>query len=510
MSDQAGPSRGSDSATLVRGIGILIPGRFTGRAVAYGVQMVLARLLGPAGYGQFAIGWRILLIGGLLAALGLDNAVIRFGATYLREKVESLHALIRRSMTVSLMGGLAAAALLAAGSDYIANEVYGQPELRNVLLIFAGGLIAVPLLRVGAASTRVWQDMRYSVIAEDIAQPVAQMALVLLFHRWGMGVLGAAAAATLSFVLALALVQRYLSRLAPGFWRESRAEIVPTRELVGFALPTALAGTLSLIAMSTDLLLVGYFRSPAETGIYQAAAQISLLFAVLLTSFNVAFSPMIADLYHRGETERLNQLFRTSTRWGLILALPVFITVLIDPSGLLTLVMGPRYAEGATAMLILATGQMFNLATGAVGFLLVMSGRQKWWLGATGAAVVINIVLNLFLIPRFGIEGAAIATSVALLGLFGSGLIRVRRVMGLWPYDSRFLRVALAAIPAGLAVFGVASLARLSSPLRTLLELLVAGLVYWLAAGVIRRGALDELFGALRSRSRTGGDTQPK
>ena len=99
---------------------------------------------------------------------------------------------------------------------------------------------------------------------------------------------------------------------------------------------------------------------------------------------------------------------------------------------------------------------------------------------------------------------------MALLGLFGSGLIRVRRVMGLWPYASRFLRVALAAIPAGLAVFGVASLARLSSPLRTLLELLVAGLVYWLAAGVIRRGALDELFGALRSRSRTGGDTQPK
>jgi O-antigen/teichoic acid export membrane protein len=352
--------------------------------------------------------------------------------------------------------------------------------------------------------------MRYSVIAEDIAQPVAQMALVLLFHRWGMGVLGAAAAATLSFALALTLILRYLSRLAPRLWRRSRAEVVPTRELVGFALPTALAGTLSLIAMSTDLLLVGYFRSPAETGIYQAAAQISLLFAVLLTSFNVAFSPMIADLHHRGETERLNQLFRTSTRWGLILALPVFIAVLIDPSGLLTLVMGARYAEGSTAMLILATGQMFNLATGAVGFLLVMSGRQKWWLGATAVAVVVNIALNLVLIPRLGIEGAAIATSVALLGLFGSGLIRVRGVMDLWPYDRTFVRVVLAAIPAGLAAFGVASIESLNGSLRTLLELLVAGVFYWLAAGLIRRGALDELLGMLRSRPHAGQGTQPK
>jgi len=507
MADDAGSARSSDSATLVRGVGVAMPGRFAGRAVAYGVQVVLARSLGPAGYGQFAIGWKILLIAGLLATLGLDNAVIRFGATYLREKVGSLHALIRRSLALSFAGGVGAATVLALGSGYLSQRVYHLPELQDVLLVFAVGLIAIPLLRVTAASTRVWQTMRYSVLSEDIAQPIAQLLLILAFHRLGMGVVGAAAAAVLSFGLALMLALRYLGRLAPGMWTAPKADIVPTRELIGFALPTALAGTLSLVVMSIDLLLVGYFRSQTETGIYQAAGQISLLFSVVLASFNLAFSPMIADLYHRGETQRLNQLFRTSTRWGLLVAMPLFVTLALDPVGVLTLLMGPSYAEGATAMLILAAGQMINLGTGAVGYLLVMSGRQKWWLVASAVAVVTNIALNLLLIPRFGIEGAAFATAVALLTLFASGLALVRRSMGLWPYDRTFTRVILAAVPAAMAVVAIGRVESLSSPVRTLLEIILAAGVYWLAAGVIRRRTLDELLSILRSRqARSGGD----
>ncbi|MDH3525047.1 MAG: flippase [Acidobacteriota bacterium] len=491
----------SDAGALARGIGVLIPGRLAGRATAYGVQILLARLLGPAGYGQFAIGWKILLIGGLLAALGLDNGVVRFGAAYRGDGTDRLRGLVRRTIGLSLLvGSLACGALLIA-SPWLADTVYRAPELRPVLLVFALGLAFVPALRVGAAATRVWQDMRYSVLAEDLAQPIAQLALVVAFHWLGMQVVGAAAAAVLSFALALALVLRYLGRLLPGPPAAGGGPAVPTREIVAFSFPTSLAGTLSLAAMWVDLLLVGYFRTQAETGIYMAASQISFLFAVVLTSFNAVFAPMIADLHHRGERRRLNELFRTSTRWGLLISVPLFVVLAIDPGGILTLLMGPRYVAGAAPMVILAAGQMINLATGAVGFLLVMSGRQNWWLAASAGALALNVALNLVLIPRFGLVGAATATTISLAGLFGSGLLMVRLAMRLWPYDRGFLRLLLAAATAALAVALPGWLGMAPSMGRTVLELALAAGVFWPAVEIGNRDdGISGLLAAIKRR----------
>lgn len=498
----------SDTGALARGIGVLIPGRLTGRATAYGVQLLLARLLGPAGYGQFAIGWKILLIGGLLAALGLDNGVVRYGATYLGDGTERLRALVRRTLRLSLLAGAIAGGALLLAAPWLAKTVYRATELQPVFYAFAFGLIFVPALRVGAAATRVWQDMRFSVIAEDLTQPVAQFALVLIFHWLGLQVVGAAAASVLSFLLALLLVLYCLRRLAPsrtaavaGAIDSGETPIVRTRQLLAFSLPTSLAGTLSLAAMWIDLLLVGYFRSQAETGIYMAASQISFLFAVVLMSFNAVFAPMIADLYHRGEQRRLNDLYRTSTRWGLLLGLPLFVVIAVDPAGLLRLLMGPRYLDGALPTLILAAGQLINLATGAVGFLLVMSGRQNRWLAASAAALVLNVSLNLVLIPRFGLEGAATATTISVAALFGFGLILVRRTMGLWPYDRSYLRLVLAAIATAAVVALPRWLGMELSIARTLLECAAAVAVFWPAVEIGDRGnGISGLLAAVRRR----------
>jgi len=492
---------GNNSTTLARGVGVLIAGRFAGRAAGYGSQLVLARLLGPSDYGQFSIGLRIMLIAGLLAALGLDNGVIRFGATYLAEKKDSLRTLIRRVLGLSLIAGMVAGGVLLATSTWLAETVYQSPDLQPVLAVFALGLVFVPVLRVGAAATRVWRDMRYSVLAEDIVQPVTQLVLILVFYWLGLRVVGAAAAATLSLAVAAVLVVHYLTRLSPGLFTAAAAPIVPTRELIAFAFPTSLAGTLSLAAMWIDVLLVGYFRSEADTGIYQAAAQVTFVFVVVLASFNAVFAPMIADLYHRGAHRRLSELYRTSTRWGLLLSLPLFVVIVVDPAGLLTLVMGSRYAGGAMPMLILAVGQMINLSTGAVGLLLVMSGRQNWWLAASAGALAVNISLNIALIPRYGLVGAAVATTLSLAGLFGCGLILARTSMRLWPYDRSSLRLVAAALVAAVAVAAPGWLGVAAGNWRTVVELGLAGVVFWLVAGLAHsETSLLTLFATLRGR----------
>ena len=118
---------------------------------------------------------------------------------------------------------------------------------------------------------------------------------------------------------------------------------------------------------------------------------------------------------------------------------------------------GAEYRTAAVSLMILSCGQFVNIATGAVGSLLTMSGYPKRWLAITVAAVAANLGLNLILIPRAGIAGAAMATSLASLLLFSAALWQVRTKVGIWPYDRRYRKGAAAALVTA-AVVGLVAL----------------------------------------------------
>ena len=96
-------------------------------------------------------------------------------------------------------------------------------------------------------------------------------------------------------------------------------------------------------------LIVGHFRTPAETGVYQAVSQTSTVFAIILSAFAAIFLPLIADLYHKKEFARLEELFRISTKWGLYISLPVFVMLCVFPREILIYVFDGRYARWLAA-----------------------------------------------------------------------------------------------------------------------------------------------------------------
>lgn len=443
-----------DVETLAHGALTTLIGRVTGRAINYVVVIVIGRLLGPAQYGLYGIGLTIMALGGLAATLGLEHGVIRYGMRYRRSDPERLKGVIFEALGVTVVVGALAGALLFALAPWIAGEFFDKPDLAPVLKGFSLGILFYPVLRVAASSTRITQRMRYYVLSEELSAPASFIVLFFLLYALGWGLMAAVIGNVASTGVAAAIAMVLLVRLFPALHEGARPVYMPLRELISFSVPTAASGMMALIAMWLDRLMVGYYLTEAETGVYLASSQISFLFTILLISFNSIFSPMIADLYHHGQSRRLDELFKVSTRWGFYLGVPVFLVIALVPERLLTFIFDARYAHGAWPMVILSIGQMANLATGAVGFLLVMSGREKRWMLASGVALGANFVLNLLLIPRLGLEGAAVATAITVCGLFTVGLFLVRRSMGLWPYDRRLLKGGIAiAATAGVLVW---------------------------------------------------------
>jgi O-antigen/teichoic acid export membrane protein len=163
-----------------------------------------------------------------------------------------------------------------------------------------------------------------------------------------------------------------------------------------------------------------------------------------MATFATVLAPLISTLHQAGDRERLAESYRVATKWGTYLCVPMALLAVLVPGRMMVVLFGADFAAGRLALLVLALGQFINVATGAVGPMLIMTGHPRRWAVYNLAALGIAVLLNLLLTPRLGILGAALSTSVALVVLFGSGLFAVRRTVEMWPYDRRFLKGVVA------------------------------------------------------------------
>ena len=204
----------------------------------------------------------------------------------------------------------------------------------------------------------------------------------------------------------------------------------------------------------TDLFVLTRYASDADVGIYSAALRAGQVIVLFLTSVSLMFSPFVADLHNKGETERLDKLFKSLTRWTLAATMPIFLLLLVAPGPALR-IFGSEFSGGQTALLILLAGQFVNIATGSVGFVLIMVGRTGWDLVVYAASLALNLALAFWLCPRYGMEGAAIANAVTFALSKWARLALVKRFVDIQPYDRDYSRLLIPTAGALAAMWGL-------------------------------------------------------
>lgn len=453
----------SDATRLGTGSGLVLLGLGAGRGVKLLTRVLIGRLLGAAALGLYDLAWTLILIFSHIARGGLQVAVVRFGAPlWSQGRRNSLWGLVRRSLMVPLVLGGGVATALYFAAPWLALAVFGKPELASAIRIVAPLVPVASGLAVLAGAAQATRRMGYTVLIRDLAEPVLQISLFLALWALGYGLAaalwGALVGGVLAFLLALVLVWKLTRPRGEVSVASPASGEATLRQLVLFSLPIAVSGMLGAYLLWVDRLLVGYFRPAADVGVYAAAAQFGVLFALLLHGFTTMFTPMFSDLLHRGEGERMRELYRVSTKWGLYLLLPLMIVLAIQPEVALGGLFGAEFTLGGRALQILLIGQFVNVLSGQVGMVMILSGRQRSWMALTAVALALNIALDLLWIPRFGLEGAAAASSLALVLLFGVGMYLARRQLGIFPLDRRFWKLIP---PAAAGMAAVAGLGRL-------------------------------------------------
>ena len=434
-----------DAAWLAGGSAVTFLGGVIGRGLHVLGQVVLARVLGPATFGLYSIGWTIVRICSIFTPLGLENGVIHF-ISQAEDQPSRARAVWLQCLGLSLLSGLVFGVGLYFLAPVLAIKCFAKPGLVPIFRAFA---VTVPLasgLRVASAATRASHSMKYSVWAETIMQPGANLVMVVILYWLGYGVVGAVAAASFSYLAALLLGIGFEESLLP---RDSRSKsrqgaYWAISALLVFSVPTAVGVTFTTLINWVDRLLAGAFLAPSSVGVYQAAVQVSIILDVIVSTFNTVFASRISRLHFASETARLDELFKISAKWAFYTSIPAFLVLCCSARELLRLSYGPAYSGGAIPLIILSLGSMADAGSGAAGYLLAFTGHQKRLTVISGVTLVAAILLNYLLIPRFGLIGAAVATAFAHAGVCLAFLITVRSCLGVWPYDRRWLKGLLA------------------------------------------------------------------
>jgi O-antigen/teichoic acid export membrane protein len=403
-------------ARVARGGTLIFAAMIAGRFLGFLRQLTAIRLLSPRDYGLFALGMTVIGVFEILGTLGLELGSQRYIA-YFRGKgedarVRGVITSTNRMLTVSI-GLVTLLCLLLAGP---LSELFGKPEMREVLIWLAPIIPCTVLLDTTSSYFLALQDVRMKVYFQNLGLYLVSLACVFILVAWYRGLDSLLLAMTLSYELvSAAALASWMGRF-PASLRHGPREPM-ARKLLAFSLPLFVLGAFNYLIMQTDTLMLGYFVKADLVGIYNAAFLLVGVLEVFHAAVSTIYMPVASDLVARRNLEEMAQLYRSVTKWMYISTFPAFLIIFLYPSQVLGALFGGAYPEAARALQLLSLGVLAGTLMGPNGMTLLALGRPRVIMVSGGAATAANIALNALLIPHWGMSGAALASCLSLLVL---------------------------------------------------------------------------------------------
>jgi O-antigen/teichoic acid export membrane protein len=511
-----GIDRKTDLVTLARGGMLTLAGSIGSSVLGFLLVVVVTRGLHAGGGGVFFEAVALFMILSNTVELGADTALVRMVARY---RALDRFQDVRGTLLVALVPVLAVGIILGAATFLLAPriaEVFVDPrhlsEAVIYLRLFALFLPLASATTVSLAGTRGMGTMVPYVAIQNIGIPLARPLAVLLVLAFGWGSLAVGLAWAVPVAAGFGLALTSLVVLHRRLLRGDAATASPRspRSLAGafwrFAAPRGLATILQVTIFWVDILLLGALRSTPESGVYAAAARFVGVGTFALQGVAIAIAPQLSALLARDARAGAQELFQTATWWLMALSWPLYLTIAIF-APLFMSIFGTDFVQGQTALLILSLGLLALISTGNNKVVLLMAGGSGVNLAITTLALATNLVLNFLLIPRIGMEGAAIASAATIFVDNAATTAMVRLRLRLHPFGNGWGLVAASA----LVCYGAVGLAARAAWGATVPSLLVHGIVgtslylvvLWRLREVLHLSVIGR---ALRSRRVSGAD----
>lgn len=459
-----------DISKLVSSAGLVLAGGLLTSVLELVERIIIARALSVDAYGEVSLGIAVMTMGVTLGLAGFQQGIPRYMSRFDEERD------IRGAWLTGLLIGVGLAVVFAGvivfAGDTVVSLLFEGEAAGQLVLLFA---LAIPFqagLAVGIGAVRGLENTIYKTIGNDFFYNGFRILTLIALLWLGLDVVAAGYAYVIAAAAGCVVMHLLFRKLLPlrGSYR------LHTCEMVRFSAPLMLSTVIGLLLARTDTLMLGYFRSSAEVGIYNAAYPLATGMLVVLGSFGFMYLPVASRLDADDQREEVDAAYKLTTKWIYVLAFPIFLVLVAFPADVLTIIFGSEYVAGALALQILTIGFFANAAGGRNRETLAAFGFTEYVLLTNGVALVVNVVLNLALVPAYGVTGASVASAASFITMnaFVVGLLHWK--FGVSPFSRpstrTFLVLPAVLLPLGFALAEILTLSVLTLPVVALVACL--------------------------------------
>jgi len=378
-------------------------------SLGFVITVLLGRYLGAGDLGLYRMASTIYGIAMLVAASGIPAAMIKYVAEFKDERIK-FNQIVSSGVITSLFLGIGFVALFYFSSGLFAG-IFNMPRLSGLLKILSP---VFPFALASGALLGLLNGLREmkKYAAATIIQSVLMVIITVALIYFGFGVAGAVIGVVLASVgncFYLVWVSRNYFGLTLGRYRET------TKKLLKFGAQIFGANAINMINYQADTLLIGYFLTATDVGHYAVAVGLSRFFWIIPQAIQRITYPATSEYWAKNNHSALQTMIDKSMKYTACILLPIGLAVGFFARDIITTIFGEGFVYSVLPLQILIVGTVINGATGRpVGSTLAGIGRADLNPKIASCSALTNILLNIILIPHFGIVGAAMATSISL------------------------------------------------------------------------------------------------
>lgn len=378
-------------------------------------SIIIARNLGPEGYGKYALVTSIISLLALPLYAGMPALLVRETVKLRLDQKWGLFLGLRRRVSQTIWVGTALLLIAIMLVWYQAGAPVDQSTTFLVLL----ALPLAPLMALNGTRSAVLRGFKKLVpsqVPESLVQPAVHLAILIGLVSFSTLTVQSSLFSLMLGIFSAFLLGQWLLSKEISSYNISDKPTYETKKWVKSLAPFTAIAAIYIVNNQLATVILGWFSMPDQIGYLRVADRVAQLILLSLTVVNLISAPQIAQYAKSGDYQKLEQVARHSVRIALALAFPISIFLIIMGKPIIGLSFGDAFREPVWLPLaILCIGQLCNVYFGSVGTVLNMSGYERNTLIGVGIGLTVNFILSLLLIPIYGAVGAATAISSGVI-----------------------------------------------------------------------------------------------
>jgi len=401
--------------------------KIVGMGVGYAVYLLSSRFYGPEQLGRFFITLAVIAFASRITAAGVGSGLAKFiPGIYADQGKAATNGFILRSIVPTLIVSPAIIVFLVFNAKYISITMFHDEGVIPFIKVMSLALLADAMINIICGCFTAVGMPKTSAFGEAAAFNIVFLVVMTVSY-----LLLNSQAMCLAYIFSMYFCVLSLA----GYWfYKNGISIEKTsfsyQEFFSVSLPVMFAGMTRAIDSWAGILILGMYCDALDVGVYGIVSKVAGLASVILVSSNTILASKMSLLWFRDEKEELQKLIRKSTIITVLLTIPVILFLILF-SEMVLQTFGNQFVLGKWTLIILLIGQLINVASGPLSHVMCLTVLQKEYGRLVFSASAVNVILNLVFVPRWGMEGAAVASGVAMIYLTAMQLWLVYTRLGI-------------------------------------------------------------------------------